>query len=63
MTGKDPTTLSERCGYTGPADMIEKYPVFFWENVEPYIGDAGRMLGQERTSGLKARLIPSPGAC
>jgi hypothetical protein len=34
------TGMAERCGYAGPADMIEKYPAFFWENVEPYIGDA-----------------------
>jgi hypothetical protein len=34
------TGMAERCGYTSPADMIEKYPAFFWENVEPYIGDA-----------------------
>jgi len=34
------TGMAERCGYASPADMIEKYPAFFWGNVEPYIGDA-----------------------
>jgi len=34
------TGMAERCGYTSPADMIEKYPAFFWSCVEPYIGPA-----------------------
>jgi hypothetical protein len=34
------TGMAEQCGYTNPADMIEKYPAFFWSNVEPYIGPA-----------------------
>jgi len=34
------TGMTEKCGYTSPADMIEKYPAFFWGNVEPYIGPA-----------------------
>jgi hypothetical protein len=32
--------MAERCGYTSPADMVDKYPTFFWKAVEPYIGDA-----------------------
>src|SRR5215813_2045951 len=28
------------CNYTSPADMIDKYPGFFWQSVEPYISDA-----------------------
>lgn len=31
-------------GYANPADMAEKYPAFFWEAVEPHIGDALRYL-------------------
>ena len=34
------TGMAERCGYGSPADMIDHYPAFFWEKVEPYIGDA-----------------------
>ncbi len=34
------TGMAERCGYASPADMIENYPAFFWETVEPYIGPA-----------------------
>jgi hypothetical protein len=34
------TGMAERNGYASPADMIEKYPAFFWGCVEPYIGDA-----------------------
>jgi hypothetical protein len=34
------TGMADRCGYASPADMIEKYPAFFWQNVEPYIGNA-----------------------
>ena len=36
--------MAERCGYTSPADMVDKYPAFFWKAVEPYIGDALRYL-------------------
>jgi hypothetical protein len=38
------TGMADRCGYTGPADMVDKYPGFFWKAVEPYIGDALRYL-------------------
>jgi hypothetical protein len=33
-----------RLGYLSPADMIERYPQFFWETVEPYLGPALRYL-------------------
>lgn len=33
------TGMADRCGLATPADMIEKYPAFFLESVEPYIGD------------------------
>jgi hypothetical protein len=38
------TGMAERGGYTSPADMIDKYPAFFWTTVEPYVGDAMRYL-------------------
>jgi hypothetical protein len=31
-------------GYSSPADLIECYPKFFWNTVEPYLGDALRLL-------------------
>ena len=34
----------EKLGYHSPADMIEQYPSFFWETVEPYLRDALRYL-------------------
>ena len=38
------TGMAERHGYTSPADMVDKYPGFFWRTVEPYVGDAIRYL-------------------
>jgi hypothetical protein len=38
------TGMAARGGYTSPADMVDKYPTFFWKTVEPYIGDALRYL-------------------
>jgi hypothetical protein len=38
------TGMATQCGYTSPADMVEKYPTFFWKMVEPYVGDALRYL-------------------
>jgi hypothetical protein len=46
--------VAERRGYTSPADMIEKYPAFFWKNVEPYIGDALGYLGLGPHVGARA---------
>lgn len=34
------TGVAERLGYASPADLAEHYPKFFWNAVEPYIGDA-----------------------
>jgi len=36
--------VNERLGYESPADLVERYPQFFWSKVEPYIGDALRYL-------------------
>jgi len=34
------TGVAERLGYKSPTDLAEHYPRFFWQAVEPYIGDA-----------------------
>jgi hypothetical protein len=34
----------EQLGYKTPADLIECYPTFFWNAVEPYLADALRYL-------------------
>jgi hypothetical protein len=36
--------MADRCGYSSPADMVDKYPAFFWKAVEPYVADALRYL-------------------
>jgi hypothetical protein len=36
--------VHEKLGYGSPADMVERYPQFFWSKVERYIGDALRYL-------------------
>lgn len=38
------TGMAAKCGYTSAADMVDKYPAFFWKAVEPYLGDALRYL-------------------
>ncbi len=40
------TGVAARLGYQSPADLAERYPRFFWDAVEPYIGDALRHLGR-----------------
>lgn len=34
------TGIAETLGYSGPADLLEKYPEFFWSSVQPYIEPA-----------------------
>jgi hypothetical protein len=36
--------VHEKLGYASPADMVERYPQFYWGKVERYIGDALRYL-------------------
>jgi len=36
--------IAEKLGYHTPADMIERYPQFFWNKVEKHIGQALRYL-------------------
>ena len=38
------TGVNEQLGYHTPADLLDKYPEFFWSSVEPYIGPALRYL-------------------
>lgn len=32
--------MAGQCGYSSPADMVEKYPALFWRSVEPFLGPA-----------------------
>jgi hypothetical protein len=43
--------IAAKLEYNSPADLIEKYPQFYWTRVEPYIRDAIRCL--RRTMGGK----------
>jgi len=36
--------IHERLGYSSPADMVERYPQFYWSKVERHIGNALRYL-------------------
>lgn len=38
------TGVAAKLGYVTPADLIERYPAFYWSRVEPYIGPALRCL-------------------
>lgn len=40
------TGAAQKLGYTSPIDLVERYPEFFWSQVEPYIGTALRHLEQ-----------------
>jgi hypothetical protein len=56
----------EKLQYNTPADLREKYPHFFWNVVQPFIGDALHYLritqeGQQWIANLyaNARFYPS----
>src|SRR5260370_26755319 len=68
--------INEKLGYKNPADMVERYPQFYWSKVERYIGDALRYLemtmeGKQWTATLyshifaiehnRRRMGPQPG--
>ena len=70
------TGVAERLGYSNPADMVDRYPQFYWSKVEGYIGDAVRYLemtmeGKQWTATLyshifaiehnRRRMGPQPG--
>ena len=40
------TGVADHLGYKSPADVAAHYPRFFWEKVEPYIGDALQHLAR-----------------
>ena len=40
----DEIGLNRQFGYDSPADLIERYPQFYWKKVSPYIQDAIRYL-------------------
>ncbi len=42
------TGAAERLGLASPADLGDRYVAFFWEKVEPHIGDALRYLALTR---------------
>ena len=56
------TGTAARLGYGSPADLVEGYPRFFWERIEPYIGDGLRYLaltrdGRQWTANLYAHVF------
>jgi hypothetical protein len=56
------TGTAARLGYRSPADLAEAYPRFFWDKVEPYIGDALRYLaltqdGRQWTANLYSQVF------
>jgi hypothetical protein len=38
------TGIAQRLGLASPADLGERYVAFFWERIEPHVGDALRYL-------------------
>jgi hypothetical protein len=40
------TGLAKQLGYSSSMDLVEQYPEFFWQNVQPYIDPALRYLEQ-----------------
>jgi hypothetical protein len=40
------TGVAQQLGYHSPADLAEHYPKFFWDRIEPYIGDALQHLAR-----------------
>jgi hypothetical protein len=56
------TGIAARLGYASPADLTESYPRFFWDKVEPYIGEGLRYLaltreGRQWTANLYAQVF------
>jgi hypothetical protein len=54
--------LNRQLGYDSPADLIDRYPSFYWEKVSPYIQDAIRYLsltasGRQWINGLYANVF------
>jgi len=54
--------LTRQLGYESPADVVDKYPQFYWGKVSPYISDAIRYLnvtasGRQWINGLYANVF------
>jgi hypothetical protein len=54
--------IHKHLGYESPADMVDRYPQFFWSKVERYIGDALRYLemtteGRQWTAALYSHIF------
>ena len=54
--------LNRQLGYESPADLIDKYPQFYWRRVSPYIQDAIRYLnvtasGRQWINGLYSNVF------
>jgi hypothetical protein len=54
--------LNGQLGYDSPADLVDKYPQFYWGKVSPYIRDAIRYLnvsasGRQWISGLYSNVF------
>ena len=54
--------LNMQLGYESPADLVEKYPQFYWSKVSPYIQDAIRYLnvtsnGRQWINGLYSNVF------
>lgn len=54
--------LNMQLGYESPADLIDKYPQFYWSKVSPYIQDAIRYLnvtsmGRQWINGLYSNVF------
>lgn len=45
------TGMARVCGFHGPTDLVDGYPAFFWQRVEPHVGPALQHL--ERTAAGK----------
>ena len=54
--------LNRQLGYESPADLVDKYPQFYWDNVSPYIQNAIRYLnvtssGRQWINGLYSNVF------
>ena len=54
--------LNRQLGYGSPADLVDKYPQFYWKRVSPYISDAIRYLnvtssGRQWINGLYSNVF------
>ena len=54
--------MNKQLGYDSPADLVDKYPTFYWRKVSPYVQDAIRYLnltssGRQWISGLYANVF------